>query len=185
MFASFSELKKALAELESDGALQASIRDALNILSNALKNGNKILIAGNGGSAAEADHFAAEIVGRYTRERKGYPALSLSASAASVTAIANDYGYKEVFARQVEALGVSGDVFFGLSTSGNSDNLVRAVEVGKSKGLHTVCLLGKGGGKLAALADTALVVPGQTTARIQELHLLIIHTLCDELEKNF
>lgn len=183
MFTAASELQEALRELEADAAFWQRVGDVCVVLRDALRSGHTILIAGNGGSAAEADHFAAEIVGRYMRERRGYPAIALAASAATMTAIGNDYGYSEVFSRQVEAFGKPGDVLCVLSTSGNSENIKRAVQKAKEIGMTTVSFLGKGGGDLRTSAEYTLIVPGVTTARIQELHLLVIHAICEEVEK--
>lgn len=182
MFTPVTELQEALKKLEQDSAFWASLATIGDAMSAALRAGRTVLIAGNGGSAAEADHFAAEIVGRYACERRGYAAIALSASAACVTAIGNDYGFENVFARQVEALGRPGDIFFGLSTSGNSENVLRAVVQAKALGMKTVVLLGRDGGKMLDGADFTLLVPGQSTARIQELQLLVIHTLCEHID---
>ena len=148
----------------------------------ALRNGNRILICGNGGSAADAQHFSAELVGRYKKERKGLPAIALTTDSSAVTAISNDYGYDRVFSRQVEALGEKGDLLFLISTSGNSQNLMEAAKIAKEKGIRTVGLLGKGGGKLLLLCDNAILVPSDNTPRIQEMHGMAIHMLCGLIE---
>lgn len=171
-------LREVCDAIDADHTFQDSIVRIAETIGSAILAGNKILIAGNGGSAAEADHFAAEIVGRYSTERRGYPALALSSSAATVTALGNDYGYDKVYARQVHAHGKPGDVFIGLSTSGNSENIIEALRVAKENGLVTVTLLGRGGGGTVGMADYNITVPAQSTARIQEIHLLIIHTVC-------
>lgn len=155
---------------------------ATAILLSALTHGKKVLIAGNGGSAAEAQHFAAEIVGRYMRERRGYPAVALTTDTSIITAVANDYAFDAIFSRQVEALGDAGDVLVCLSTSGNSTNLIRAIEVAKMKGLHTVSFIGKGGGKMKGMAETDVIVPLDETPRIQEIHLAAIHSVCSVLD---
>ncbi|MBB6066829.1 D-sedoheptulose 7-phosphate isomerase [Methanococcus maripaludis] len=157
--------------------------DAINIITNALKNGNKLLICGNGGSAADAQHFAAEIVGRYKLERKGYPAIALSTDTSILTAIGNDYGFEKIFERQIESLGTNGDILIGISTSGNSENVINAVNLAKNNGLCTIGLLGKDGGKLNNLVNLALVVPSNNTPRVQECHLTIYHVICEEVEK--
>jgi len=154
-------------------------------INNCFQRGNKILIAGNGGSAADAQHFAAEIVGRYKKERKGYPAIALTTDTSIITALANDYNFDLIFARQVEALAKKGDIFFGISTSGNSKNIIEGVKKAKELGVTTVCLLGKGGGKLKDLADFSIIVPSNNTPRIQESHIMLIHIICEEVEKNF
>ena len=148
-----------------------------------LNNGGKIILAGNGGSAADAQHFAGEIVGRFTMERKSLPAMSLCVDPSVVTCIANDYGYEEVFARQIDGMGNPGDLFVGISTSGNSENIIRAVNICKEKRITTVGLLGKNGGKLQGICDYALTVPSNSTPRIQEVHTLSVHLLCEMIEK--
>ena len=147
-----------------------------------LKNGGKILICGNGGSAADAQHFASELTGRYKKERKGLPAIALSTDTSALTAISNDYGYEVVFSRLVEALGKKGDAVFLLSTSGNSPNLVKAAEKARENGLIRIGLLGKGGGKLLPHCDHAVVVMSDNTPRIQEMHGIIIHMICEYIE---
>ena len=147
------------------------------------KAGNKILIAGNGGSAADAQHFAAELVGRYGFDRPSLPALALTTDTSNITAIGNDYGYDYVFSRQLEGMGVAEDLFIGISTSGNSENILNAFASAKEKGITTVALSGRDGGKMAAVADYTLIVPSDATPRIQESHLLIEHMICDAIEK--
>ncbi len=159
---------------------------AFNAISNecrrAIASKNKLLIAGNGGSAAEAQHFAAELVGRYKQERAGLPALALTTDTSVITAWSNDYSFETIFSRQIEALGMPGDIFIGLSTSGNSKNILAAVERARNRGLTTACFLGNKGGMLQDKSDHALVVPSSDTPRIQEIHLVLIHALCDEIE---
>lgn len=154
------------------------------VITKAVQNNNKILIAGNGGSAAEATHIAAEFTGRFKRERMGWPAISLSTDLSAVTAIANDYGYDKVFARQVEALGSQGDVFIALSTSGNSENLHFGLSEARNRGLTTISLLGKTGGKMKGESDIEIVIPSEDSARIQEVHLHILHIICELVENN-
>lgn len=149
----------------------------------ALKNGNKLLICGNGGSAADAQHFAAEIVGRFTRERRGYPAIALTTDTSILTAIGNDYGYDTIFSRQVEALAGKGDIVIGLSTSGNSPNVLKAFELAAKMECTTVALLGKDGGSIKDHADFNLIINSNITARVQECHILIIHILCEIIER--
>lgn len=149
----------------------------------AIQQGNKILLAGNGGSAADAQHFAGEIVGRFMMERNPLPAVSLCTDPTVVTCISNDYGYEEVFARQIAGQGKEGDIFVAISTSGNSGNLVRAVETAGEKGMKTVGFLGRDGGRLKDLCDYPLVVPSDATPRIQETHTLTVHILCELIEK--
>ena len=147
-----------------------------------LVSGGKILWCGNGGSAADSQHLAAEIVGRFRRERRGLPSVALTADSSILTAVANDCGFEAVFSRQVEALGVAGDLLVGISTSGNSRNVVAAMEMARSLGLTTVAFTGAGGGKMAAHADHLFAVASRDTARIQEAHILAGHVLCDWIE---
>lgn len=154
----------------------------------ALKLGKKILIAGNGGSAADAQHFAAELAGQFVHKRKGLPVLALTTNASITTAISNDFGYEHIFSRQIEGLGNQGDIFIGVSTSGNSLNLVHALNIAKQNKLVTVGLLGRDGGHMKGLCDLKLIVPSQSTQHIQEAHIMIIHELCaliDEAFKNY
>ena len=149
----------------------------------AIKRGNKIVVCGNGGSASDALHFAGEIVGRFQKERAAWPVVVLNADVATMTAIANDYGYDEVFARQAEGHCNSSDVFIGISTSGNSENIYRAAEAAKKKGAITAALLGKDGGKTGKCVDYPVIVPYNVTARIQECHILLIHIICELAEE--
>jgi D-sedoheptulose 7-phosphate isomerase len=159
--------------------------EAAETLVIAYRAGHKALFFGNGGSAADAQHLAAELVGRYLRERRPLPALALSANSSAVTAIGNDYGYDDVFARQLEALSVVGDVAVAISTSGNSANVVKAVQRAKALGLGTIALTGSSGGRLRGLVDTLIAVPSEETPRIQECHILAGHILCDAVERAF
>lgn len=147
-----------------------------------ISHGGKLVICGNGGSASDALHFAGEIVGRFQKERKAWPAVVLNADVATMTAIANDYGYDEVFARQVEGHVKPEDVFIGISTSGNSENVYRAMLKAKEIGAKTACLVGKDGGKIGRESDYAIIVPCNVTARVQESHIIIIHILCELAE---
>ncbi len=159
------------------------IIEAGEIILEAVKNGNKILTCGNGGSAADAQHFAAELVIRYNKERPSVPAIALSSDASAVTAASNDYGYDYVFSRQVEGLGKPGDVLVGITTSGNSKNVHKAFETAKERGLKTICLNGKSGGTINELElDSNLIIPSNTTARIQESHINIIHIWCELID---
>lgn len=148
----------------------------------ALARGNKVLFCGNGGSAADSQHLAAEFVGRFQKERQGLPAIALTVDTSILTAVGNDYGYDKVFVRQVEALGREGDVLVGISTSGNSGNVVQAIELAKSKGMYCVGMTAAGGGKMATLCDQCLIVPAKVTARAQEMHILMGHILCELVE---
>jgi len=145
----------------------------------ALAEGHKVLFCGNGGSAADSQHLAAEFVGRFQKERKGLPAVALTVDTSILTAIANDYGYETVFARQVQALGEAGDVLIGISTSGNSRNVLLAVEEAKTKGITCIGMTAEGGGKMAEECDICLAVPAKVTARAQEMHILMGHILCE------
>lgn len=153
-----------------------------------LRGKKKILIAGNGGSAADAQHFAAELAGKFIHERKGLPVIALTTNSSIITAIGNDFGYEYVFSRQIEGMGNPGDIFVGISTSGNSANLVQAMEAAKKNGLITVGLLGRDGGQLKNLCDLRLIAPSNSTQHIQEAHIMIIHELCtliDDAFKNY
>lgn len=155
----------------------------INEMVESLNNGGKILLAGNGGSAADAQHFAGEIVGRFMMEREALPAISLCVDPSVMTCIGNDYGYEKVFSRQIKGLGNKGDIFVAISTSGNSDNLIDAVISAREKGLITVGFLGKDGGKLKEICDYSLVVPSKITPRIQEVHTFTVHIMCENIEK--
>ncbi len=156
---------------------------AADALIAAYRSGHKALFFGNGGSAADAQHLAAEFLGRYLRERSPLPALALHANSSALTAIGNDYGYDQVFARQLEALAVRGDVAVGISTSGNSRNVIEAMACARRLGLVTVALTGSSGGRLRSLADILIAVPSEETPRIQECHILAGHALCDAVEQ--
>ena len=164
-------------------ALAPKIEDAADLIANALKNNKKILLAGNGGSAAMSSHIAAEFVGRYKIERKGLQAIALTTDLAAITAIGNDYGFDTIFERQLEALADEGDVFIVLSTSGNSRNLIKAVEAAKKLDVHVIGLLGKDGGKLKNTSNVEIIVPSDNTPRIQEAHLMILHIICELIDK--
>ena len=155
------------------------------IMIDSLQNNNKILLMGNGGSAADAQHLAAELVGRFKAERKALPAIALTTDTSILTALGNDYGYESVFARQIEALGCAGDVVVGISTSGESANILKALEVANEIGCKTIGLTGKGGGRIAKVVEVSLVVPSQETARIQEAHITIGHIVCNLVEESF
>ncbi len=151
-------------------------------ISSCLSNNGKILICGNGGSAADSQHFAAELTGRYKRERKALAAIALSTDTSALTAIGNDYGYEYIFSRQTQALANQGDIFFGISTSGNSQNVILAMQKAKEMGCKIIALSGRDGGKMKEIADFNLIVPSQDTPRIQEMHIFIIHCLCEMIE---
>lgn len=175
------ETKQAI--YENDALLEKIVQVAQACVA-IYKNGtNKTILAGNGGSAADAQHIAAELVGRYGFDRPSLPSLALTTDTSNLTAIGNDYGYDKVFSRQLEGMGQRGDLFIGISTSGNSQNIINAFEVAKQKGITTVALVGRDGGMMAKMADMAIVVPSESTPRIQESHILIGHILCDIIEK--
>ena len=163
--------------------IKSAIFEAGQIICDALQKSNKILVCGNGGSAGDAQHLAAELVGRFEMERRALPGIALTTDTSILTALGNDYGYDTVFARQIEGLGDKGDVFIGISTSGSSKNILIANETAKKKGLKTVGLLGRDGGSLASLADLSIVIPHNNTARIQEVHIFIIHFWASLVEK--
>jgi D-sedoheptulose 7-phosphate isomerase len=163
--------------------LSEKISSCAGMLVDALNEGGKVLIMGNGGSAADAQHFAAEMMGRFLEERAALPAIALTTDTSILTAVGNDFGFDDVFKRQVEALAKPGDILIGISTSGNSNNVKRALESGKSLGATTIGLLGRDGGEIACLVDLSLTVPSHSTPRIQEAHLVVIHLLCELVEK--
>lgn len=163
--------------------LSPLIAQMVTLLVDTFTRGGKLLVMGNGGSAADAQHFVAEIVSRFKMERRGLPAIALSTDTSILTAIGNDYGFDKVFRRQIEALAAPGDLVVGISTSGNSPNVLQALELAREMGCGTVGLLGKDGGTIKAVCDLALIVPSCDTPRVQEGHITIIHIVCDLLEK--
>jgi D-sedoheptulose 7-phosphate isomerase len=169
--------------LLSSPEIISTVAEVSEIIVNSFERGNKAILFGNGGSAADAQHIAAELVGRFAFDRPALPALALSVNSSSVTAIGNDYGFDIVFARQIEALGRSGDVAIGISTSGNSPNVIKALVVAKKMGLHTVALTGATGGKLKSAVDYCIHTPSNETPRIQECHILIGHTISELVEE--
>jgi len=175
-------LKTSKVTMESTGKL---IEFAAEICIDSLKNGGKILIFGNGGSAADAQHIAAEIVGRYKTERKGLPAIALTTDTSALTAIGNDYGYLHVFDRQVEALATEGDVLIGISTGGSSANVVSALKIAQDLGCKAIGFSGKDGGEFNNFCDVNIVVPAEDTPRIQEMHIVIGHTMCHLIDQAF
>ena len=171
---------QTFAQLSS---LRPHVFAAAEAAADAVRAGNKVLFCGNGGSAADAQHLAAELVGRLVRDRRALPGLALSTDSSALTCIANDFGYDEVFARQVEGIGRTGDVLVAISTSGNSMNVIRAVEVAKPIGITTVGLLGRSGGQLASMVDLPIIVASEETARVQEAHIFLGHVLCALIEQ--
>jgi D-sedoheptulose 7-phosphate isomerase len=172
-----AEVKRRFARDHAEKIVQVA-----QCMGQAFRNGHKVLLFGNGGSATDAAHMAAEFVGRYKRERAPLPALALATDTAAITCIANDYGFEALFARQVLAHGQQGDIAIAISTSGNSPNVLKGIEAAKSLGMVTIAWSGGSGGKLAGLADYAFVVPSTVTARIQESHITLAHVLCELIE---
>ena len=175
----------AQTKLDAIEKLAAPIAGAAELMVSCLLGNGKILACGNGGSAADAQHFAAELVGRFEVERQGLAGIALTTDSSIMTAIANDYGYKSVFDRQVRALGQPGDILLAISTSGNSPSVVEAIRAAHENEIHVVALTGRGGGEMAGIlreTDVHICVPSERTARIQEIHLLTIHCLCDAID---
>src|SRR3954447_10876597 len=183
---SFSNLNRAIHEaarmLESLKTLEPQVSGAADLISECFHAGNKLLMCGNGGSAAEASHFATELVVRFTKDRRALPAICLASDTGILTAAGNDYGFDEIFARQVAAFGVPGDVLICLTTSGKSKNVVRALQEAKARKVNTIAFLGRDGGSTIGIADIDLLVKDDSTARIQEAHQLVIHVLCEIVE---
>lgn len=179
-----NEIKKLIQEsIDAKSRISADeIKQAVLIITASLKNGNKILIAGNGGSATQASHFQGELIGRFKMDRAALPCIALT-DLATITALSNDYGYETIFEKKIEALGKKDDIFIGISTSGNSENIVRAFKKAKSIGLKTISLLGKDGGRTKGIADIDIIVPSDNTPRIQESHSMILHIICELVEK--
>ena len=179
-------LKRAIVAanqtLQSLLDLDAQVAKAADLIEKSLRAGNKLLVCGNGGSAADASHFATEFVVRFTKDRPAYPAICLSGDGGLLTAAGNDYGFDEVFARQVAAFGLQGDVLICLTTSGKSRNVERALEEAKAHKLKTIAFLGRDGGSTIGMADVDLLVRSESTARIQEAHQLLLHVLCETIE---
>ncbi len=174
----------ALAQaLAGDERLTTFFLSVVEAVVRALRAGNKVLAAGNGGSAADAQHFTTEFVAKFKVKRAAYAAIALTTDTSMLTAWSNDEGFEGVFERQIEALGRTGDIFFGISTSGNSENIIRAITAAKQKGIVTVALLGGDGGRTKGMADLEFIVPSKNTPRIQEAHMLILHGIAEEVEK--
>jgi D-sedoheptulose 7-phosphate isomerase len=178
-----TNLQEHLEVFSGLSELAPPVEAAANVIAAALRRQQKLMLCGNGGSAADSQHFAAEFVGRFDTDRKPLAAVALSTDSSAITCIANDYSFDDVFYRQVLALGKPGDCLMAISTSGKSRNVVRAVEAARSLGIHTIGLLGRDGGPLLPLCDTSIVVRSTSTARIQEAHIFICHTLCALIEQ--
>ena len=179
---SFQEAQTTLEKFAKDPVQIKKCADFSQILIDAYKAGATVFSCGNGGSHCDAMHFAEEMTGRYRKDRRPLGALAFG-DASHVTCVSNDYGFKHIFARQLEGLARAGDVMIGLSTSGNSENVILAVEAAKKKGVKTIALLGKGGGKLKEMVDLAIVIPAETSDRIQEMHIKLIHTVIETVER--
>jgi D-sedoheptulose 7-phosphate isomerase len=180
------DLQSAVAEhndaVASVVAMEQALHQAVTLIRDTFSAGRRLFICGNGGSAADAQHFAAELTGRFEKERRGYPAVALTTDTSALTSIGNDYGFDHIFARQLQALAAADDVLVAITTSGNSPNIVSAVEVARAMGVRTIGLLGRDGGRCAELVDIPLIVQAPRTARIQEAHVLILHLLCEGLD---
>ena len=181
-----SKLNRAIGNsvqtLESLRNLEPQVRSAADLIEQCLRAGNKLLVCGNGGSATDASHFATELVVRFAKDRRALPAICLASDSGILTAAANDYGFDEIFARQVAAFGVPGDVLICLTTSGKSKNLIRALEEANARKLKTIAFLGRDGGSTVGIADLDLLVKSDSTARVQEAHQLLLHILCEIIE---
>ena len=182
-----SQLKHNIEEqmhlLDKIKELDAFVEETIACCTQTVSGGGKILLCGNGGSASDCQHIAAELTGRFLKERRPLPAIALTTDTSALTAIANDYGYAQVFSRQLEALANPCDTLIAISTSGNSENVIGAVNLAKSQALRVIGLLGRDGGRLKELCDISIVVPSDSTPRIQEAHILIGHTICEGIEK--
>jgi len=177
-----SDAQNMLLQMQQDQSLAEQFEQVLSMCEHAMRNGNKLMFVGNGGSAADAQHLAAELVVRFKLDRPGLPALALTVDSSALTAIGNDFGFDQLFSRQVQAMGQAGDILFALSTSGKSENILKAVPAAHAAGVKVVALTGKAGGPLADIADICLRMPSHDTPRIQEGHTLIGHMLCEALE---
>lgn len=164
--------------------IEESVLSASGLINNSIKSGGKLMLCGNGGSAADSQHIAAELVGRFIKDRRPLPAIALSTDTSAITCISNDYGYEYIFSRQVESLGNEADVLLAISTSGNSNNIVEAIKTAKQKNLKVIGLLGKDGGVIKEMCDIPIIVPSDVTARIQEVHIFLGHFFCLMLEKS-
>ena len=167
---------------EAEKVLPEAVAMGVLAMVDCLRAGGKVMACGNGGSAADAQHFAAELIGRFERERQELAAIALTTDSSILTAVGNDYGYDDVFSKQVRGLGKKGDILLGISTSGNSANVLNAFKSAKNIGIHTIGLLGNNGGKAKRIVDKSIIIPSKITARIQEMHILVGHILCDLIE---
>lgn len=180
-----SSLKEHIETINSISSLKKEIELLASVAIKTLKRGNKILLMGNGGSAADSQHMAAEIIVRYKKNRKALPAIALSTDTSILTATGNDFSFDAIFSRQIEAIAVKNDLVIGISTSGNSSNVIEGIKAAKKAKCHTAALLGNGGGNIAKLVENALIVQSGITARVQECHIFIIHLICEIIEEAF
>ena len=178
-------LKSHIATAKAMQELLPNIQKAGELCIKSLQNGGRVLICGNGGSAADAQHIAAELSGRFKKERKALAGIALTVDSSALTAIANDYGFEQIFSRQVEALGRESDTLIAISTSGNSQNIINAIEIAEEMGLNIITLSGKGGGKMRELGKVNIIIPSQDTPRIQEMHIMVGHMICAVIDERF
>lgn len=183
-FEKIIEAHKTAVDGVKDTCMEA-LQQMADICRETIRNGHKVLFCGNGGSAADSQHLAAEFVGRFVKERHGIPAIALTTDTSILTAVGNDYGYDDVFRRQVEALGCEGDVLVGISTSGNSKNVVKAFEQAKKQGMKILALTGQNESKMSEVADITIRVPSPITARVQECHIMIGHMICEYIDEDY
>ena len=178
------QLDQNISVFSNLNTIEDFVLDASDLINNSVKKGGKLMLCGNGGSAADSQHIAAELVGRFIKDRRPLPAIALSTDTSAITCISNDYGYDYIFSRQVESLGMTDDVLLAISTSGNSSNVMESIKTAKQKNIKVIGLLGKDGGNIKEMCDIAIVVPSNVTARIQEVHIFLGHFFCLMLEKS-
>ena len=176
---------QSIATISNSKTLEKSIQNVIDKIITCFENGNKIIIFGNGGSAADSQHFAAEFVGRFLLERQSLPAISLTTDTSILTSLGNDYSFDNIFSRQCESLVEKNDIVFGISTSGKSLNVINGIETAKNQGAITIALLGSGGGNLSQIVDIPIIIPSNSTPRIQESHRIILHIICEIVEEYF
>jgi D-sedoheptulose 7-phosphate isomerase len=181
----YTKISETVSVLQGLNELEPRISQACDMIVGTLRSGNKLLICGNGGSAAEAAHFSTELVGRFAKKRRSLAAIALSSDGSLITCIGNDFGYDNVFARQIEGLAVKGDLVVTISSSGNSQNIINALHVARSRALNTIALLGREGGRAAGIAFCDVIVPGSSGASAQEAHLFLIHHFCAAIDEEF
>ena len=179
-----NELEEHLKNTKSIYQLIPKIYNLTNIIISTFKKGKKLLVCGNGGSAADAQHFSSELIGRYEKERSSFPAIALTTDSSAITSISNDFGFDNIFSRQIEGLGEPGDILIVISTSGNSKNLIKAIETAKKKNIQCAALLGNKGGLISEMVDLKIIISSKRTCRIQEMHGLIIHMICGLIESS-